>query len=263
MLPIWREKFLPDVVIANAENILHGKGIGPTQIQELYDAGVNIFTGGNHSVEGKEVEKVLNDEVIPVLRPANMDAKFPGRGVLEYKLKIKNEKSKIEKNVSLLVINLIGQAFMKPAKNEAGEHEYANPYLMADRILKEYGSISPHIILDFHGEATSEKSAMGWYLDGRVSLVYGTHTHVPSADAKILPKSTAFITDIGMTGAYHSVIGVEIEPTFRRFVYGEKTPKNPPEAGPIEVNAIFVELDNSGKAVDIKHLREIVPEGKI
>src|SRR3989338_9896583 len=123
MLPVWREKFLPDVVIANVENILHGKGIGPSILQELRDAGVDIFTGGNHSVEGKDVEKILNDENFPITRPANMREDLPGRGALLYDVR--------NKNMKLLVMNLIGQVFM--------HQQYASPFEAIDKILAEYG----------------------------------------------------------------------------------------------------------------------------
>lgn len=248
ILPKWREKFSPDVVIANIENVAHGKGIGIKQISELQDAGVNIFTGGNHSLEGKDFEKVLNDETLPILRPANIP-NTSSRGASIFQVKQKK----------LLVINLIGQVFMK--------EEYENPFLAADKILDEYGDAAPFKILDWHADATSEKTVMGWYLDGKVSLVYGTHSHVPTADAKILPKGTAYISDIGMTGPLNSVIGVEIEPSFLRFKNKEKTKMDPVESGPIEVNAIFVELEENpakrGKAVDIRHLREIISADKI
>ncbi|KKQ46600.1 hypothetical protein A3B05_00310 [Candidatus Giovannonibacteria bacterium RIFCSPLOWO2_01_FULL_43_160] len=258
ILPKWREKFSPDVVIANIENIAHGKGIGIKQINELREAGVNIFTGGNHSLEGKDFEKVLNDETVPVLRPANIP-NAPGRGAEIFQVK----------QNKLLVINLIGQVFMK--------QQYDSPFDAVDKILKEYGRATLFKILDWHADATSEKTVMGWYLDGKVSLVYGTHSHVPTADAKILPNGTAYISDIGMTGPLNSVIGVEIEPSFLRFsakggsAFGGKnnvkTKINPVESGPIEINAIFVEISEkppeAGKAVDIRHLREIVSTYKI
>lgn len=259
ILPKWKKKFSPDVVIANIENIAHGKGIGIKQINELGEAGVDVFTGGNHSLEGKDFAQILNDETLPILRPANI-ANAPGRGALLYKFKNKNIKSKINEEVSLLVVNLIGQVFMRG--------EYENPFHAADKILEEYGDDATYKILDWHADATSEKVVMGWYLDGRVSAVFGTHSHVPTADARILPRGTAYISDIGMVGPHHSVIGVEIEPSFRRFRDGAKTEKNPVELGPIEINAILLKLQDRaefginpvkpGRAVDIRHLREII-----
>src|SRR3989338_4609898 len=165
---------------------------------------------------------------------------------------------------------------MKPASRQGGQ-EYGSPFDAVDKILEEYGppageagNSTPYKILDWHADATSEKSVMGWYLDGKVSAVFGTHTHVPTADAKILPKGTAYISDIGMVGAYNSVIGVEIEPSIERFKKNIKNQKNPPESGPIEVNAVYLELEEKGavhgevaRAVDIRHLREIVTEYRI
>ncbi|KKT27970.1 MAG: hypothetical protein UW15_C0040G0006 [Parcubacteria group bacterium GW2011_GWC1_44_10] len=265
ILPKWREKFSPDAVIANVENIAHGKGIGMKQIQELKDAGVDIFTGGNHSLEGKDFAEVLNDETLPILRPANMGEGIPGHGVLTYETK---------NGERLLVINLIGRVFMKPASRQGGQ-EYGSPFDAVDKILEEYGppageagNSTPYKILDWHADATSEKSVMGWYLDGRVSAVFGTHSHVPTADAKILPKGTAYISDVGMVGPYHSIIGVEIEPAFERFKKQTKNTIQPVEAGPIEVNGLYLELESgraasakasAAKAVDIQHLREIIP----
>ncbi|OGF86682.1 hypothetical protein A3B19_00345 [Candidatus Giovannonibacteria bacterium RIFCSPLOWO2_01_FULL_46_32] len=239
MLPKWRKEFSPDVVIANVENISHGKGIGIKQISELREAGVDIFTGGNHSLEGKDFEQILNDETLPILRPENIPG-APGRGADLFE--VKRDK--------LLVINLIGQVFMKP--------EYENPFLEIDKILEKFGDATPFKILDWHAEATSEKTVMGWYLDGKVSAVFGTHSHVPTADAKILPKGTAYISDIGMTGPYNSVIGVKIEPSFKRFKEKIKTPMDPVESGPIEVNALYLEIGENGLAVDIGHLREVI-----
>ncbi|OGF83290.1 hypothetical protein A2924_03325 [Candidatus Giovannonibacteria bacterium RIFCSPLOWO2_01_FULL_44_16] len=274
-LPIWCEEFSPDVVVANVENIMHGKGIGPAQIQELKDAGVNVFTGGNHSVEGKDVASILNDETLAITRPANMREDLPGRGAVLYDMKFApSSKSDFpgksdffpSAGVKLLVINLIGQVFM--------HQEYASPFNAIDKILEEYAGKTPFIILDWHADATSEKTVMGRYLDGKVSAVFGTHTHVPTADAKILPKGTAYISDIGMVGPYDSIIGVEVAPSIERFTKNIKTPKNPVESGPIEVNAIYLELSDgigkpasakatAGKAVDIRHLRKIVTEYRI
>lgn len=248
MLPVWREKFSPDVVIANVENIAHGKGIGMKQIQELKDAGVDIFTGGNHSLEGKDFAKVLDNETLPITRPANMPEGTPGRGAILYDLK---------NGMKLLVINLIGQVFMN--------RDYDSPFHTVDKILEKYSSETQYKILDWHADATSEKTVMGWYLDGKVSAVFGTHTHVPTLDAKILPKGTAYISDIGMVGPHNSVIGVEIEPAIKKFINNEKKSMGPVESGPIEVNAIFLELSDEekparrrGAAVDIRHLREII-----
>jgi len=223
MLPIWREKFSTDVVVANIENIAHGKGIGRKQIEELKDAGVNIFTGGNHSIEGKDAARILDDETIPILRPANLSHALPGRGLLVYD---------VTQSDKLLVINLIGQVHMRQS--------YDSPFHAIDKMLEKHGDETPYKIVDWHADATSEKIVMGWYLDGKVSAVLGTHTHVPTADAKILPNGTAHISDIGMVGPHDSIIGVEIEPAFLRFKDQIHAPMEVVETGPIEVNAVFL-----------------------
>lgn len=269
MLPKWREKFSPDIVVANVENIAHGKGIGLKQIEELREAGVQIFTGGNHSVEGKDSAKILSDKTIPITRPANMSPNFPGRGVVLYKVKSQNETSPSSTlgvelpqtpsvfpvEAELLVINLIGQVNMR--------QNYDSPFHAVDKILENFSDATPFKIVDWHADITSEKEVMGWYLDGKVSAVFGTHTHVPTADAKILPRGTAYISDVGMVGPYNSIIGVEIEPAFSRFKNQASSPLNIVETGPIEVNAIYLEISESGQAVDIKHLREIIIEYSI
>jgi len=239
----WKQKHGIDIVVANIENIAHGKGIGRSQIAELASAGVEIFTGGNHSIEGKDADIILNDETIPITRPLNMLPQTPGRGFLMF------EKPTLPH--PLLVINLMGQVNMKQHHN--------SPFYAADSALAEYGEATPWKIVDWHAEATSEKEIMGRYLDGKVSVVFGTHTHIPTADAQILPSGTGYISDIGMVGPYHSIIGVDVPSALVRF---KQQVTHPPlhvvETGPIEVNAIVVELDNTGRAVDIRHLRTII-----
>lgn len=241
-LPEWKKEFSPDAVIANIENIAHGKGIGTSQIGELKNAGVEIFTGGNHSIEGKNATALLNDETLFITRPENMSRDLPGKGAVIFK---KNGLS-----FPLLVINLIGQANMR--------HNYDSPFHSVDTILETYKNITPYKIVDWHAEATSEKSIMGWYLDGKVSAIFGTHTHVPTADAKILPQGSAYISDVGMVGPLNSIIGVDVPKSIIRFKNQTPIPMDTVENGPIEINAIFVEIGADGKAVDIKHLRKII-----
>lgn len=265
MLPVWREKFSPDVVIANIENIAHGKGIGISQINELRGVGVQIFTGGNHSFEGKNSGEILNDETIPITRPANVSSELPGRGVVIYEVKSEQGTSETEsaknENVHLLIINLIGQVHMRQS--------YDSPFHKVDEILEKYKNETQLIVVDWHAEATSEKEIMGWYLDGKVSAVLGTHTHVPTADERILPKGTAYISDIGMVGPHNSIIGVEVAPAIPRFKNQIASALEVEENGPIEINAVLIEIsevDSSeaskvvrrGGAVDIKRLREIL-----
>ena len=241
-LPEWKKEFSPDVVIANIENIAHGKGIGKAQIDELAAAGVDVFTGGNHSVDGKDADKILNDETIAILRPINMAREIPGRGFLLY--------DKKNLGAPLLVMNAVGQVNMK--------QHFDSPFYALDYLLNEQDSKTVYKILDWHAEATSEKEIMGWYLDGRVSLVFGTPTHIPSAGARIFPDGTGYISDIGMVGPHNSLIGVDVPSSIDRFKLQVARAMDVVENGPIEVNAIFVELESDGKTVDIRHLRKII-----
>ncbi len=238
----WKKEHRIDVVLANIENVAHGKGIGASQIAELKSAGVEIFTGGNHSIEGKDAGAILNDETMFITRPLNMLPQTPGRGVLIFQ--------KITLPHPLLIINLIGQVHMK--------QHFNSPFYAVDAALEEYASATPWKIVDWHAEATSEKEVMGWYLDGKVSAVFGTHTHIPTADARILPEGTGYISDIGMVGPHDSIIGVDVPSALVRFKQQVMRPIQVVENGPIEVNALAIELHEDGRAVDIQHLRKII-----
>ena len=224
-----------DLVIANGENTAGGFGLTVDTAYELLDSGVDILTSGNHIWDQKEMIPHL-DEGLPVIRPANYpDA--PGRGSL------------VQDNV--MVINLQGRVFMPPLDC---------PFRTADRLLQEarISGLPPVIIVDFHAEATSEKQAMGWYLDGRVGAVLGTHTHVGTVDARILPKGTAYVTDVGMTGPVNSVIGSEAGAVLERFLTA--VPQRLPVArGPTVLNSVLVEIDpDSGNAQSIQRLDRTV-----
>src|SRR5947207_1854004 len=190
LLPSLREELGPDFVVANGENAAGGIGITPKEADELFAAGVDVITLGNHTYRHREVWPYL-DEQPRILRPANYLRTQPGRGTCV-----------VERDgASLGVVNLSGNLFM-----QAG-----SPALVTiDEALREVDG-AEHVIVDMHAEATSEKVALGWYLDGRVTAVVGTHTHVPTADARVLPGGTAYITDVGMTGARGGVIGVRRE----------------------------------------------------
>ena len=224
-----------DLVIANGENTAGGFGLTVDTAYELLDSGVDILTSGNHIWDQKEMIPHL-DEGLPVIRPANYpDA--PGRGSL------------IQDNV--MVINLQGRVFMPPLEC---------PFRTADRILREAGDsgLPPIIIVDFHAEATSEKQAMGWYLDGRVGAVLGTHTHVGTVDTRILPKGTAYVTDVGMTGPVNSVIGSDTSAVLERFL--TSLPQRLQVAGgPTVLNSVLVEIDSdTGNAQSIQRLDRTV-----
>ena len=230
-----RREYGIDLVIANGENTAGGFGLTVDTAHELLDSGVDILTSGNHIWDQKEMIPHL-DEGLPVIRPANYpDA--PGRGSL------------VQDNV--MVINLQGRVFMTPLDC---------PFRTADRLLQEaeISGLPPVIIVDFHAEATSEKQAMGWYLDGRVGAVLGTHTHVGTVDARILPKGTAYVTDVGMTGPVNSVIGSEASAVLERFLTA--LPQRLPVArGPTVLNSVLVEIDpDSGNATSIQRLDRTV-----
>jgi hypothetical protein len=191
LLPELRERHDPTFVVVNGENVAGGFGITPRIADELLAAGVDAITLGNHAYRHREIYPYL-DEQQRILRPANYLRGQPGHGhcVVE------------RDGVSLAVVNLSGNVFMK-----AGRSAFAE----ADALVAELSKQADHILVDMHAEATSEKIAMGWHLDGRVTAVLGTHTHVPTADARVLPGGTAYVTDVGMTGARGGVLGVKRE----------------------------------------------------
>lgn len=227
ILPALRKKMGADLVIANAENCHHGKGVSPQNIQDLKGAGVDFFTSGNHIWAERSILPFLDDKKMPLIRPANYPSGAPGRGyeIVECGLMKK-----------VLVINLMGRVFM---------HMHLDcPFRTADKILRETGSQKfDAIFVDFHAEATSEKAALAHYLDGRVSAVIGTHTHVPTADARILNNGTAFQSDAGMTGPIDSIIGADKEAILRNFLT-QIPVKHEVAEGPTVFNAIKIEIDD-------------------
>jgi 2',3'-cyclic-nucleotide 2'-phosphodiesterase len=222
-----------DLVIANGENSAAGFGITPRLADELFAAGAEVITGGNHIWDRKEILEYVGHEP-RLLRPANFAAGNPGRGL--YCGTARN-------GVAYAVLNLQGRVFM--ASNDC-------PFRTADR---ELAAIPPEvkvIVVDFHAEATSEKQAMGWYLDGRVSAVIGTHTHVATADARVLPHGTGYITDAGMTGPHDSVIGMEKKAIIQRFLDGLPARFEVAEKD-IRMNAVLLEVEPStGHCLSIK-----------
>ena len=187
-----------DLTIANGENSAKGNGLTPDSAASLFDAGVDIITGGNHTWQKNQVYSMLDDDR-RLVRPANFPGAAPGVGHTYIDVKGKR----------VLIFNLSGNAFML--------EPIASPYEWADRILESERGKYDISILDFHAETTSEKIAMGWYLDGRVSAVFGTHTHVQTADARVLPGGTGYITDIGMCGSMNGVLGVKTECIIHKF----------------------------------------------
>lgn len=199
-LPKLKQEQEIDFVVANAENAAAGFGITPNVAHELLAMGIDVLTSGNHIFDKKEVFQIIDIEP-RLLRPANYAPGVPGRGLWSGRSK---------RGHQVTVINLQGRTFMNPSDC---------PFRTADALLRGFDH-RRIIIVDMHGEATSEKVAMGWYLEGRVSVVFGSHTHVQTADETILPGGTAYITDLGMTGPYDSIIGVQRERVMDRFLRG-------------------------------------------
>lgn len=230
ILPELIKEYQPDLVVANAENVAHGVGVTEKTLGELIEAGVQVFTSGNHVFSKPEAEALLTVPDPVLLRPANYPPRLPG---LEFKIMEVGSKA-------VAIINLIGRVFMK--------ENFDCPFRKLDEILakitaKNIGAI----IVDFHAEASSEKTAFGWYADGRVSAVLGTHTHVPTADCKILPGGTAFVSDAGMVGALDSVIGDRKEEIIKSFLTQVNPTLEIPEEGEVEVDAILIEIDPATK----------------
>ncbi|MCL4534157.1 MAG: TIGR00282 family metallophosphoesterase [Bacteroidetes bacterium] len=238
-LPELCQQHRVDFVIANGENAAGGRGITPATAAELFSAGVDVITTGNHVWDQKESRDYLAQDVL-VIRPLNYPQGVPGRGSLVHK--------------GVRVVNLTGRVFLDPVDS---------PFQAIDRLLEENDAQSPIIIVDFHAEASSEKQALAWYLDGRVSAVLGTHTHVPTADGRVLPKGTAYVGDVGMVGPWNSIIGAKPEPVISHFL--TQLPAHFDIAdGPIVFNAVLIEIDPlSGGAISIERLDAVLEEKRV
>jgi len=234
LLPDLRQQYGLDLVIANAENVAGGLGLTPTTAEELFNAGVDVLTSGNHIWAQKEIMPYLDNEM-PILRPLNYPPGVPGRGYL-----IKSQ---------AMVVNLVGRTFIG---------NFDCPFRAMEQLLAELKPKPPVIIIDFHAEATSEKMALGRYLDGRVSAVLGTHTHVGTIDTQLLPQGTAYVTDIGMTGPIDSIIGDDTKEVIDRFLtlipHRLSVGK-----GKTIFNAVLVSIDkDNGKAISIDRIYQEV-----
>lgn len=223
VIPRLMTQFSPDLIVANGENAAGGLGLTPDTARELFSAGVHVITLGNHTWDQKSLIPFL-DEHPRIIRPHNFPSGVPGRGWLT----VNTPAGPVN------VVNLMGRVFFPTFQED--------PFRTMDNLLATIHPISPVIIVDFHAEATAEKQALGWYLDGRVSAVLGTHTHVQTADARILPKGTGFITDVGMTGAYNSVIGVKYDVVIERFLY-QRPQRMEAATGPAMLNGVFLRVN--------------------
>jgi 2',3'-cyclic-nucleotide 2'-phosphodiesterase len=230
LLPGLKREYRIDVVVANGENAAAGRGLTLRTAKEMFNSGVDIISSGNHIWDQREIYEELDGDM-PIVRPANYPPGTPGVGIRRCK--------------GLTVLNLQGRTFM-PAIDD--------PFRTADKLLDEMPE--PPIIVDIHAEATSEKIALGWYLDGRVGAVFGTHTHVPTADARMLHNGTAYVTDAGMCGARDGVIGFVKEDSERLFLTQMPTRLTIDEkTDVVKLNSVVVELDSqTGRACSIERL---------
>ena len=242
------EKFLPEIIfkydlnmiLAQAENVTDGKSMSLNDMQRLQTAGVEFFTGGNHTPSRPELHELLKDQTQPVIGPANMVAS-PGPGWKFYETRFGK----------VLVISLLGQKVGRPDVIE-------NPLIAVDEILEKTSDV-PVVarIVNFHGDYSSEKVVIGYYLDGRVSAVIGDHWHVPTADAMVLPRGTAHITDVGMCGILHSSLGVKTEIIIERWKHDTKNKNELETEGALQFNAVVVAVDEkTGLATNIEHIQQ-------
>jgi metallophosphoesterase (TIGR00282 family) len=232
-LPRIIEEKIIDFTIANGENVSGGFGMNQRHFRELVDCGVDAFTMGNHIWDNKDIYNYIDKEK-RLVRPANYPKGLPGVGWQKYEVKGRQ----------LVVANIVGRIFM-PA--------FDCPFQAMDAMLQEWSRKTAAIFVDFHAEATSEKMAMGWYLDGRVSALTGTHTHIQTNDPRILPHGTGYLTDAGMTGPRDSVLGVEKQIIIERFLTGV-SPRFEPAGGDIQLNGAIFEIGENNCAENIELL---------
>lgn len=223
LLPSIKKTYKPDFIFCNAENLSHGNGVSEKTIKEMMDAGVDAFTSGNHIWDNRaEIEKIFAENKLPVLRPANYPEGTAGIGHRIFEVGKKK----------LLLVNLMGRVFIR--------ENFDCPFRKLEKISEEYKDADlSAIVVDFHAEATSEKIVFARYFDGKVSAVFGTHTHVPTADAQIFPGGTGYITDAGMCGIKEGSLGIAITPLVKNFLYQIPVIHEIPDKGICVVDGIF------------------------
>lgn len=223
-----KDKYHINFVIANGENSAHGRGMTEKIYKSFLSQNIHVITLGNHAFDNRDIYNFI-DETNNVIRPANYESTVPGRGYGLYNYN----------GFHIAVINLMGRVYMNPLES---------PFHTFDRIYEEVKDKADIIFVDFHAEATSEKIAFGYYVDGRATAIVGTHTHVQTADNRILPKGTAYITDVGMTGPLNGVIGVNKEAVIAKFLNALPVRFHPVEAGECQFNAVVINLEPSTKS---------------
>ncbi len=240
-LPAMRTDWRLDFIVVNGENATGGMGLSGAHAKAILDAGADCITLGDHAFDQRDMKVAIEQEP-RILRPLNYAATAPGKGARLYTA---------QNGKKVLVAQALGQVFMK--------RPFADPFSHLDQVLKSapMGGLANAVIVDFHAEATSEKMGMGHWLDGRASLVVGTHTHVPTSDTQILPKGTALQSDAGMCGDYNSVIGMDKEEPLRRFVTGMNKERFTPASGEATLSGVYVETDDrTGLATRVVQVRQ-------
>ncbi len=234
VLPTLIASHKPDLVIANGENAaINGRGITEQAVEHLYDSGVEFVTLGNHVWDQKETQQLLDGDE-RIIRPANMYPRAPGQGYVYCNVN----------GQQVAIVNVIGRTYMGL---------YDCPFRTMDEILQEAHKFTPFCVVDFHAEVTSEKLAMGYYLDGKVSAVIGTHTHVQTADDRVLPHGTAYLTDVGMTGPRNGILGVKKDLIIQRFIT-QRPVRFELDPGARQFNAVLLKLNDLGKAISTERI---------
>lgn len=233
-LPKIKQSYRPTVSIVNAENAAHGKGLTEKLYKQLLRDGVDFMTMGNHTYGQREIYDFI-DDANRMVRPANFPSEAPGVGMRFIQIN----------DIKLAIINLQGRSFMQ---------DIDDPFKKADQLIEEAKKETNFIFVDFHAETTSEKNAMGWYLDARVSAVVGTHTHIQTSDERVLPNGTGYITDVGMTGYYDGILGINRDEVIERFITSLPQRHVVPDDGRSVLSGVIIDLDKDGKTKQIERI---------
>ncbi len=241
-LPALKKEYKPDLTVINAENLAHGKGITEKTLKQMQEAGVDFFSSGNHVYSKNNANEIFQSHKFDIIAPAN-----DPRTLKNYGYKV----LKIGKK-TLIMLNLLGKTFID-------EKNIKCPFKTFDKLYKEFQKYHPdYIILDFHAEATSEKVALGHYVDGKINALLGTHTHIQTNDSQILPKGTAYITDIGMVGAKESVIGVKKDIIIDKFLNDSKIIFDIPKTGKVTISGVLLEINKKSSKIKVIQKETII-----
>ena len=241
-LPQLKEEYYPDGIIVNIENMAHGSGFSPETWKVAKGWGADVYTTGDHAWDNDASLPMLDDKSLPIVRPANYAKGVPGRGYHIFSIGVRE----------IAVINLQGQVFFR--------NHPRSPFHVLDELLELPDIKRADVVLvDFHADATSEARGFGWHCDGRVAAVWGTHTHIPTADAQIMPGGTGYITDVGMVGNYNSIIGVDTAGPMRTFMLQLKTKYTYDAESPYEIGGVLIDVDpKTNRTTNIAHIRKIM-----